>query len=306
MKNIIYGCCFFIVMQLVTACGTYADHPELPYRSYYDMTKPDQVISLPDELLEVSGLSAVAAHQLACVQDEKGVIFFYDLQDKKVREQITFGPDGDYEGITRADSTWLVLRSDGLLFEINAHGEKPVVKTHTLDVSTKDHEGLYYDSTTNSLFMAAKSSWKKEQTEEDIRVIYRFDRSTYQLREESFLFIYRKDIYEFASKNDIPIPQRINKKGKVKKGGASFKPSAIALHPVTGHLFILSASDQGLLIVDRQGNIQDYFPLDPALFNKPEGIAFTENGDMYMANEGEKDGSKKPALLFFTWHGEDQ
>jgi hypothetical protein len=36
--------------------------------------------------------------------------------------------------------------------------------------------------------------------------------------------------------------------------------------------------------------------LDPEMFNKSEGIAFYENGDMLITNEGQ---DKKPTLLHF-------
>jgi hypothetical protein len=38
--------------------------------------------------------------------------------------------------------------------------------------------------------------------------------------------------------------------------------------------------------------------LNPALFNKAEGITFLENGDMLISNEGQ---SKKPTVLRFNY-----
>ena len=47
------------------------------------------------------GLTDVSASEVALVQDEKGVIFVYDLRKRSVAQEIRFGPSGDYEGLTR-------------------------------------------------------------------------------------------------------------------------------------------------------------------------------------------------------------
>src|SRR5512136_1802264 len=85
----------------------------------YDFSSPDESIVLPDILHEVSGIVCIDSSTIACVQDEKGTLYFYNLADKKILSELKFFSKGDYEGIARVFDTIFVLRSDGLLIEIS-------------------------------------------------------------------------------------------------------------------------------------------------------------------------------------------
>ncbi len=54
---------------------------------------------------------------MACVQDERGIVFVYDIGSQKIVDEVRFGSKGDYEGLTKFDSKLFVLRSDGKLYE---------------------------------------------------------------------------------------------------------------------------------------------------------------------------------------------
>ena len=74
--------------------------------------------------------------------------------------------------------------------------------------------------------------------------------------------------------------------------------SAIAIHPITKKLYLLSASDHLFFIFNINGEIEYMEPLNPDIFNKAEGITFLDNGDMIITNEGQ---NKKPTLLRFNY-----
>ena len=89
------------------------------YKFPYKLSKPDKKIILPNVLLEISGLSWIGNDQLACIQDEDGVIFIYDLRKEAIADQYEFGEDGDYEGIEIiGDDAW-VLKSNGNLYRVS-------------------------------------------------------------------------------------------------------------------------------------------------------------------------------------------
>ena len=69
-------------------------------------------------------------------------------------------------------------------------------------------------------------------------------------------------------------------------GSIVFQPSGIALHPVTGNLYILAHVGKMILIVDRKGSILHYLSIDPAILPQPEGICFDTDGVLYIASEG--------------------
>jgi hypothetical protein len=102
-----------------------------------------------------------------------------------------------------------------------------------------------------------------------VRSAFRFDLATQEFSNES--------VYDISL--DI-IRMRLN------DPGAEFKPSAAAINPVTGKLFIVASVGKLLVIADKNGNVENAFRLDPKLFNQPEGMTFAPNGDLYISNEG--------------------
>ena len=66
------------------------------------------------------------------------------------------------------------------------------------------------------------------------------------------------------------------------------QPSAIAIHPKTGDLYITDGAKPKLLIMDQQGAIKTVKILNSKEFNQPEGISFSPEGGLFISNEGSK------------------
>jgi uncharacterized protein YjiK len=291
---------YLLLSLFVTGCTTtYTD----TWKVFgYNLSKPDVSFILPDTLREISGLTDIDSNTFACVQDENGILFIYNTIENNITNQYKFNIDGDYEGITRISDTMYVLRSEGTLFEI-ADFYKPdfTLTTHETGIPAKDNEGLCYDPDRNRLLIACKGKIGKDSEFKDKRVIYEFDLQTKKLTKKPAFAFDLNTIKAFAIKNKLDIPTRKGKKkGNTGTGpNIKFKTSAIAIHPVTKKLFLLSAADYLLFIFNMDGEIEHIEQLDPAIFNKAEGITFLENNDMLIANEGQ-DG--KPTLLIFHFH----
>ena len=54
------------------------------YNFPYQLAEPDKSWELPKKLIEISGLSYIDKHRLACVQDEKGNIYVFNLKAGEV------------------------------------------------------------------------------------------------------------------------------------------------------------------------------------------------------------------------------
>ncbi len=72
----------------------------------------------------------------------------------------------------------------------------------------------------------------------------------------------------------------------LKDDKVEFKPSAAAINPVNGKLYVVASVGKLLVVADRHGKLEQVYKLDPTLFNQPEGMAFAPNGDLYISNEG--------------------
>jgi hypothetical protein len=259
----------------------------------YELSKPDQRLILPDTLREVSGVCELDSSAVVCVQDENGILFVVDAYRNEVKQQINFGPNGDYEAVTKVGSSIFVLRSDGVLFEVADFGTKrSKTFTHFTNIPATNNEGLCYDQENNRLLIGCKSKPAKGS---DARVIYAFDLAK-KIATKSPVYTFSVDnIIRFAIQNKINLPTRIRNKTAVPF--IRFSTSEIAIHPFSKDLYLLSAADHMLFIFDQRGEISHIEKLDPIIFNKPEGIAFTVKGDMLITNEAQ---NKKPTLLRFN------
>lgn len=270
----------------------------------YNLSSPDKVLILPDILHEVSGLTYIDSTTFACIQDENGILFIYDIQQNKIVKQYTFHMDGDYEGITKVGHAIYILRSDGTLFEIvNYTSEKFKLSSYVTGIPANNNEGLCYDEGGNRLLIACKGKVGKGAELKDRRLIYAFDLNTKKLSNEPVFDFDVQAVKKFAMSNNIEIPKKTrDRKGQVtSEPFLKFSTSAICIHPLTKKLYLLSASDHLLFVFDMNGQIEHLQPLDPQMFNKAEGITFYNNGEMLITNEGQ---NKKPTLLQFKYKRE--
>jgi uncharacterized protein YjiK len=266
----------------------------------YNLTSPDVSIILPDILKEVSGVTYLGSNSFACIQDENGILFIYNTLKNKLEKQYTFNIDGDYEGIARVNKTIYVLRSDGALFEISDYESKDfTLDVYFTKIPSNNNEGLCYDPDNKRLLIACKG--KSNKGSDDRREIYGFDLKTKTLTKEPVFDFDLNVIKQFALDNEIDLPVRKKKKGKITEPVIKFETSAICIHPLTKRLYLISSSDHLLFIFNANGTIEYIELLNPYIFNNSEGISFFENGDMLIANEGH---GKSPTLLRFNFRKE--
>ncbi|HEY1009631.1 MAG: SdiA-regulated domain-containing protein [Daejeonella sp.] len=228
---------------------------------------------LPDELLEVSGISWFDRDRFACVQDELGKVFIFNTRLNKIEKGIPFGPTGDYEGVAVAGNAMYVLRADGVIFEIsNFTAAKPKVRQYkTLLTKKEDSESLAFDKKNNRLLIAVKA---RDKRSDDYKGIYAFD-----LRSKTMS---AQPVYKIML-ND-PIFNEVNT-GKSKD---AISPSDIDIHPQTGDIYILEGTKPKLLVMNQKGAMLSLHKLKGGDFSQPEGLAFSPDGKMYISNEGNK------------------
>ena len=293
---------FIAVKQIQKVGLNYYHYVELSateLSGFYSLNSPEKVSFLPFELREISGLTDLTSKEIACVHDEAGTIFIYNLSKDSITSQFHFGNKGDFEGLTRVGTTFYALRSDAALFKITAPYDSLSVSAKQLNLPTWDHEGLCYDERENRLLLAPKSKLGKGPEQKDLRVIYAVDLTTLDLSEEPILSIRVSEIENFAQSNNLPLPMRLNKHSGDSISALKFLPSSLAVHPFTDEIYILSAVDKSLAVFTKQGELKNYQLLDPLLFNQPEGITFLADGTMIITNEGQMGHS---TLLRFTWN----
>lgn len=234
----------------------------------YSNVNIDEKWELPEELNEISGIAYVRKNIIACVQDEDGIIFLYDLEASKIIREIKFAGRGDYEAITLVGTTAYVLKSDGMLFEIsNFESENKEIKQYSSTLKSYDFEGLGYDKKNNKLLLSIK-----DKSEKDYNPVFGFDLKTKQIAEEPVHKIYFND--SLFTNLDQKVSRNI------------LRPSEISLHPDTGEIFVLEGINPKLLILNSSGEPDRIFILNKNEFPQAEGLTFGKKGELYISNEG--------------------
>lgn len=265
--GIVIGVCALVGIFYLTfnSAAFYGTPPE---KEYYEIL---QKWELPDELEEISALVLLGQSRVACIQDEEGKIFIYNLKEAKIEKEIEFGDDGDYEGLAINNKDAYVLRSDGVLFEVNDYESKnPEIKKYKTGLTAHQNtEGLCLDKDNNRLLIAIKS---REKDDDKHKGIYAFDLSSKTLSPKPAFMINLED----------PIFNRLDVNQLTKK----MSPSDIAQHPETGDFYLVDGRRPKLLILSASGKPKDLYLLNRKDFHQPEGIGFSREGDMYISDEG--------------------
>ncbi|HHN48225.1 MAG TPA: hypothetical protein ENN08_04740, partial [Bacteroidales bacterium] len=236
-----------------------------------------------------------------CVQDENAIIYVFDIAEGKVVSQYHFGRDGDYEGIAMNGDTAFVLRSDGKIFHVKdfRSEDKTLKRIDTPLTATNNAEGLFYDSKTNRLLIACKNRAGISSTKplQGHKAVYSYDLNRQQFIKEPTWLISLYELEKFADYSPYEaFSVKLGRRLGFLSGDVFFKPSGIAIHPLTDEVYIIAHIGKKLLVMNREGEIRHLIQLDPQQFKQPEGITFSPQGDLYISNEG--GGSKANIIRF--------
>ena len=270
-----------LLTVLTAACNNSKNKSNKPSPAEYDLNSPE-VMKLPDRLNEISGLAYYSKDSsIFAVVDEAGVLYKMMRGDDKIELQHwKFSKTSDYEDVVLVDSVFYVMKSKGDLVAFSFESPDSV-KTKEYDIpltGKNEFEILYYDDSLKQIVLICKDCEADDKT----RVgAWTFDPATGAFAEGPFVI----------DPSAILAAQETEEK--------RFKPSAAAIHPKTGDLYIISSINKVLVIADRSGKIKNTYPLDPKLYKQPEGITFTPSGDMFISNETAGEGL--PNLLYYKY-----
>ncbi len=265
----------------------------------YNLKEPDQEFDLPDILEEISGLSFDKNFEkLYAVQDEKGIIFIINKTTGEIEKEIEFHKDGDYEGIEVVGDVVYVVKSTGTIYEVkNAGKEDQEKEKYNLFLSREnDVEGLCFDEESNMLLMACKGVPATGESFEVIRykkVVYGFDIETKEIDSIPIYDVQLDGIHKcLHTSSSIKDTEKLTDHFSYDKKDINFNPSAIAIHPLTKDIYILSSAGKTLIVLNTKGEIIYIERLNKKIHRQPEGIAFDKDGTLYISNEAKGETAK--------------
>ena len=274
-----------------------ADSTEFAIQNAYSFESPIVAVNLAKELKEISGITPFDEHHLAAIQDEQGKIFQIRMDTGALVDDDRFYDNGDYEDLVKVGNTFYALQSDGDIFEATGWPvkKKDTVKYETLLEARHDTEGLAYDGLNNRLLIACKEYAGKGLNQK--RAIYAFDLTTKEVVPDPAYVIDLRVIDHHIPDN--PLNRALRKLAAPLADIEGFKPSAIAIHPLSGHIFVLSSVRKIMIALHPDGAIEAAWRLPEELFRQPEGLSFLPNGDLFISNEG---AGKSATLLRFAYN----
>ncbi len=257
---------------------------QLPYR----LNSPDAVFSLDERLNEISGLSLSSDGKfLAAINDEEGVIFHLEKESGVIAEDYRFWDSGDYEGIEIVGKDAWVIKSNGILYRVeNYTSENRQANKFNTSLSKSDNvEGLGFDTGSKRLLIACKADAPSGKSISPRRKIYAFDMINKRMLSVPLILINA----EVASRFITRLHDKKEKTELLKafKPEMNFNPSGIAIHPFTGHIYVISATAKMLIVLNPEGQISLMASLDKHKHIQPEGICFDQDGTLYISNEGQ-------------------
>ncbi len=232
----------------------------------YELASPE-IKKLPIELDEISGITWHEKDKsLFAIQDEQGLMYKIRPYQHQNIERWRFGLPGDYEDVVLQDGKFYVLKSNGNIsvFNFSDSGIVQGAEYPMNLVAGAEFEALYYEPNSRKLVLICKDC---PQDKKKLVSTYQFDPATNTFENAAMTI----DAEGIA--------------GAMGQKSMKFKPSAAAIHPFDGKLYIISAVNKMLVVADRQGRTQEVYMLPPGLHKQPEGIAFAPDGTMFISNE---------------------
>ncbi len=266
-----------VTVVVLVACtalilwGAYQSAQQQPVRSLdYKIL---QSWEMPRELDEISGIAWLGDQLIACVQDEDGVIFIFDLNKQVVIDQIPFSRPGDFEGISVMGADAYVMRSDGKIYKVARfrESENPtttIIETKFTRANNMETLTLSQDST------ALITVPKDRDSQDNFKGLYRINpqAGTQAVVQPMIEIDMQDDAFQGFLK---------------KKPYRTFSPSDAAFHPITGELYILEGIQPKMIIMNTDGIIQKVIEFTTDQFRQPEGIAISPTGRIFIANEAD-------------------
>ena len=273
-----------LLFTTLLACSQGVKKKELPVLPDGFDVKHIEKLKLTEDLDEISGIRYdPAGPRIVAENDEEGRLYTVDPTNGKITGHISFHDGGDFEDLTWDGRYWYVMRSNGNLFRISGAFTdslgKEQFKLHLPGYN--NFEALFFEPSDKKAYLICK------QCDADSgRII-----SVYAFNTETATF-------------DSGSVARMTPDRSLLPAGTDpaevIKPSAAAVHPVTGELYILCSVNRLLIVADRNWTWKKVYPLDKEWFKQPEGMSFAPNGDLYVSNEAR---SGTPNILHIPWTG---
>ena len=241
--------------------------------------KPIARWQLPPELAEISGLALTPDQRLFAHNDETGRITEIDYRRGTVVKSFVVEETGDFEGLTYAGDHFIMMASNGVLYEFQEGDDGERVDCSTIDTHLGkecEFEGIAYDAGADAVILACKNVGDKKL--KDAVVLYH-----YPLADAGG---------GKARMQVIPFSELIGQ-----HEWKDLRPTDIAIDPDTGNYVIVSTRKNAIVEFTPNGEPVMARELDQR-HPQPEGVAITRDKILIISDEAS---NAAASITLYRW-----
>lgn len=286
------------LLSLFTACNNNTVSETVKGRIHYRFDSVASEIQLPEELKEISGIKLADTNTFVAIDDNRSALFLVDATTGQTREIKIQGAYRNFEDVEVLGSKIYILQGNGEILELDqplpADSLIQPVAVYQNKLEDADCEGLFYDHKTQRMLVAYKNYGK----DHSYKPIYAFYPANRHFSANPIISLSIADMKESMFHTDFEkFSLKVNEKIKGKK--QLFEPSAIAIHPLSSDIYVLSAKNSLLAVYDSKWRLTGVYALPVNRTQQCEGLCFDSAGNIYISNEAR---SKPANIIKFLYH----
>jgi hypothetical protein len=263
---------------------------------YFDLANPSTVSSFPMGVASFTDVTMLDSTHMIGIEPVNGNVMMIDLLNNSIASQLSLGSEFKFVDVSKMDSTLILFDSNSKVhFLLPPYDSTSFVSTN----ETKENfstSGICFHESTKRLFLLSEVQEKEEGQFSSF--LYAFNLNKRQLREEPLFEINSFAIETFAINNNLRLPRnKVTYDGDTVEG-LNFTPSALAIHPKTNEIYVLSSDDRTLVVYNQFGDVVNFTVLDAMIFSKPTGMTFQENGDLLITVSD----LMRPSIVRLKWN----
>jgi len=263
---------------------------------YFDLTTPESISNLPMGVMPFSDVTPFDSTHLACIYSESGEVAFFDFTTNTVSLNLALGSKYKFIDVSKIDSTLILLDSESQVHFLNPPYDSTSFVNSEFLKENFTTSGICLHPSTKRLFLLGEM--QEQETGIFAAPLFSFNLNKNKFKEVPLFEVNSSAIESFAYSNNLVLPfSKIDAKGDTVQG-IDFVPSAIAIHPKTNEIYILSSKDNSLVVYNQFGSIVNYTVLDKSIFNRPTAMTFQENGDLLITNSS----LMHPSIVKLKWN----
>lgn len=263
---------------------------------YFDLQHPNSVQTLPMGIQPFSDITLFDSTHLIGLDEKNGSLFMYDMVANSVSPFLSWDLGAKICNISTMDSTLLLVDDAKHIHFLYSPYDEASLKTLNLDNEQFEATSVCIHQESHRLFLMTSNEERTEGYSSSS--VYAYNLNQQKLNAQPLFSISGEDIEAFAIQNKLIAPHSDLSIIDDTLESMNFTPSAIAVHPKTNEIYVLSRGDHSLVVFNQFGEIVNFTSLDKTTFSNPSAMTFKKNGDLVIT-----DGNMmNPTVIQVKWN----